>query len=159
MRWNDVPLTSRTFYPKIAIFPQFEVYLSITQAKQIINLLILNNFYPVISYRRVQKKKKATNYRTRFGHSLWSAISCQRKRLNNNLLKMKVPHFTVADILKKKKKITEQESNFREVEFQFSNFSTQNILVELSKHPSNHFFHLHIIPVPISASHDDSYIR
>ena len=38
-----------------------------------IRLLILNNFYPVISYRRVQKKKKAVNNCTRFGHSLWCA--------------------------------------------------------------------------------------
>ena len=60
-RWNNVPRTLRTFCPKIAIFSQFQVHLSITQAKQITNLLLLNNFYPVISYRRVQKKKKATN--------------------------------------------------------------------------------------------------
>ena len=38
-----------------------------------ISLLFLNNFYPVISHRRVQKKKKSTNYCIRFGHSLWSA--------------------------------------------------------------------------------------
>ena len=34
--------------PTIAIFSQFLVYLSITQAKQAINLLLLDNFYPVI---------------------------------------------------------------------------------------------------------------
>ena len=28
-------------------------------------------------------KKKATNYCIRFGHSLWSAISCQRKWLTS----------------------------------------------------------------------------
>ena len=50
-----------------------------------IRLLLLNNIHPVISYRRVQKKKKATNYCIRFGHSLWSAISCQRKRLRTKL--------------------------------------------------------------------------
>ena len=44
--------------------------LSITRAKRIINLLLLNNFYPVISYC------------IRFGHSLRSAISCQRKCCN-----------------------------------------------------------------------------
>ena len=38
-----------------------------------ISSLPLNDFYPVISYRSVQKEKKATNYCTRFGHSLWSA--------------------------------------------------------------------------------------
>ena len=48
--------------------------------RQIINLLLLNNFYPVVSYRR--KKKKAKIYCLQFGHSLWSAISCQRKWLN-----------------------------------------------------------------------------
>ena len=41
--------------------------------------MLLNNFYPLISYRRVRKKKKATNYCIRLGHSLRSAISCQRK--------------------------------------------------------------------------------
>lgn len=41
------------------------VYLSITRAKQkIINLLLVNNFYPVM-YRRAQLKMKATNYRIR----------------------------------------------------------------------------------------------
>ena len=42
-----------------------------------ISLLLLNNFYTVMSYRRVQKKKKATNYCIRFGHSLWSAKPAQ----------------------------------------------------------------------------------
>ena len=35
------PPTSRTFCPKIAIFPQFQIYSIITQAKQMINLLLL----------------------------------------------------------------------------------------------------------------------
>ncbi|KAF3422329.1 hypothetical protein E2986_10876 [Frieseomelitta varia] len=50
-------------------------YLNITQAKQMTSLLLLDDFCPVISYRCVQKKKKkkATNYCIRFGHSLWSA--------------------------------------------------------------------------------------
>ncbi|KAF3427931.1 hypothetical protein E2986_12456 [Frieseomelitta varia] len=50
-------------------------------AKQMISLLLPNNFYPVISYRRVQKKKKATNYCIRFDHS-WSAnqLPTQRDR-------------------------------------------------------------------------------
>ena len=64
--------------------------LSITQAKQIINVLLLNNFYLVMSYRRVQKKKEATNYCIRFGHSLWSAISCQRKWLKEECLALLV---------------------------------------------------------------------
>ena len=37
------------------------------------SLILLDRFYPAVSYRPVQKKKKATNYRVRFGHSLWSA--------------------------------------------------------------------------------------
>ena len=50
------------FLSQIATISQFSVYLSVTQAKQMISSSLLNNFYPVISYRRVQKKKKATNY-------------------------------------------------------------------------------------------------
>ena len=55
-----------------------------------INLLLRNNFYPVISYRRVQKKKKGKNDCVRFGHSLWSAqpvakASFPRKSSLNNL--------------------------------------------------------------------------
>ena len=47
-----------------------------------ISLLPLNNFYPVISsYRRVQEKKKATNYCIRFGHSLWSANQLPAQRV------------------------------------------------------------------------------
>ena len=35
-------------------------------AKQMISLLLVDNFHPVMSYRRVRGKKKATNYRIRF---------------------------------------------------------------------------------------------
>ena len=58
------------FVPKIAIFSQFQVYLSIIQAEQTINLLLLHNFYPVISYRRIQKDSDELLYRvlvTRYG--------------------------------------------------------------------------------------------
>ena len=80
LRWNDVPRTSRIFSPKIAIFPQFQVYSNIIQkAKQIINLLLVNNFYPVISYTD-EFKKKAMNYCIRFGHSLWSVNQLRVKR-------------------------------------------------------------------------------
>ena len=41
------------------MFPQFRVYLSATQAKRIVNLLLLNNFYPVISYGRSSKGKES----------------------------------------------------------------------------------------------------
>ena len=49
------------------------------QAKRVINLLPLNHFHPHNRYRTDELKKKATNYRERFGHSLRSAIGCQRK--------------------------------------------------------------------------------
>ena len=63
---------SRIFFPRIATFPQFQVYLNIIQNKMTSSLL-LNNFYPVISHEWIQKMKKATNYCIRSGHSLWSA--------------------------------------------------------------------------------------
>ena len=49
-----------------------------------ISLLLLNNFYPVTSYRRVLKKMKATNYCVRFGHSLWSANQLPAQVVNDN---------------------------------------------------------------------------
>ena len=64
--------TSRIFCSKIAIFSQFQVYLSITQAKQIINLLLLNNFYPVI-YRRVQKESDELLY------TVWSLVTVRNQ--------------------------------------------------------------------------------
>ena len=68
-RVNDVPHTSRIFCPKIAIFSQFQVHSNITQkATQIINLLLFNNFYPVISYRRVQKESDKLLY------TVWSLV-------------------------------------------------------------------------------------
>ena len=76
--------TSWILCPKIATFPQFSVYLSITQAKEIINLL----YFSIISIRRYHTgefKTKVTNYCIRLGHSLWSAISCQRKWLTSKL--------------------------------------------------------------------------
>ena len=47
-----------------------QVYWDITLAKEIINLLLLSDFHPVI--RADEFETKATNYCTRFGHSLWS---------------------------------------------------------------------------------------
>ena len=54
-------------------------------AKQIINLLLLNNFYLVISYRRVEKGSDELLY------TVWSlvmvrATNCQRKRLTSDKL-------------------------------------------------------------------------
>ena len=72
LRWNDVPRTSRIFCSKIAIFPQFQVYLRKTNL-----LLLFSDITPTSS------KEKATNYCIRFGHSLRSAISCQRKGLTS----------------------------------------------------------------------------
>ena len=43
-------------------------------------LLLLNHFYPVMSYRPVRKESDG------FGHSLWSANSCQRKWLTSTCL-------------------------------------------------------------------------
>ena len=40
--------------------------------------LLLSNFYPVID-RRIQKRRRIVIYGV--GHSLWSAIGCQRERL------------------------------------------------------------------------------
>ena len=49
-----------------------------------INGLLFNSFYPVMSYGRVQMKKKATNHCIRFGYSVTRygpRTSCQRKGL------------------------------------------------------------------------------
>ena len=46
---------------QIATFSQFQVYLNVTQAEQTMSLLLLDNFYRVLSCRRVQKKQKTTN--------------------------------------------------------------------------------------------------
>ncbi|CAD1479125.1 unnamed protein product, partial [Heterotrigona itama] len=79
---NQLPAQEVNLRPKIAIFSQFQVYLSITQAKQIISLL-LHNFYPVI-YRTDEFKKKVTNYCIRFGHSLWSANQLPAQGVKEN---------------------------------------------------------------------------
>ena len=59
-----------SIWPKIAIFPQFQVYLIITQAKQTISLLLLSHFYPVVRIR-IRKRRRIVVYG--FGHSLRSA--------------------------------------------------------------------------------------
>ena len=85
LRWKDVPRTSRIFCPKIAIFPQFQVYSNITQkAKQIINLLLLNNFYLVISYRRVEKESDELLY-TRLVTRYGPRTNSQRRRLTEEV--------------------------------------------------------------------------
>ena len=70
--------TSRTFCPKIAIFSlSFKYISSITWAKQIINLSLVNNFYPVISYRRVQKEKKSNG----LSYTVWSLVTVRNQKL------------------------------------------------------------------------------
>ena len=67
-----------------------------------ISLLLVNNFHPMISCRRVEKKQKSTNYCIRFGHSLWSAqpvasargymkLTSQRVRRVENFQPVKLP--------------------------------------------------------------------
>ena len=76
LRWNDVLRASRNFLSQNCNIPSvLSIFRSITRAKQIINLLLVNNFYRVISYRRVQSESDELL----FGHSLWSAINCQGK--------------------------------------------------------------------------------
>ena len=50
------------FVSKLQYFHSFKYISSITQAKQIINLLLLNNFYPVIYDIRVQKESDELLY-------------------------------------------------------------------------------------------------
>ena len=56
-----------------------------------INLLLVNNFYPALSYRRVQKKKKATNYCihgsvTRYGPRTTCQELVEEERVNQMFL-------------------------------------------------------------------------
>ena len=53
-----------------------------------INLLLLNNFYPIISHRRVQKEKKATNHCIRLG-----SLVMVRSRLPAQLVNLFVPNY------------------------------------------------------------------
>ena len=86
LRWKCA--TSRIFSPKVAIFSQFWVYLIfkfwvyITQVKQMIDLLLLSNFCPVISLWQIQNDI-LTNYCL---YTVWSLVmvrktNCQRKKL------------------------------------------------------------------------------
>ena len=65
------------FCCKIAISSRFQVYPGKINNKLV--ELLFDHFYPVISCRRVQEESDELLY-IRFGHSLRSAISCQRKR-------------------------------------------------------------------------------
>ena len=54
--------TSRIFRPKIATFSQLQVYLNATQAKQMINLVLLNNSYPVDIIPTSSKEKESDEF-------------------------------------------------------------------------------------------------
>ena len=47
------------FLPQIATFFQFQVYLNVTHAQTMTSLLLVNNFYPVMSYRQVQEEEES----------------------------------------------------------------------------------------------------
>ena len=61
------------FVTNCDIFSVSSMFKCVTQAKQMTSLLLLNHFYPAMSYRRVREERKATNSCIRFGRSLWSA--------------------------------------------------------------------------------------
>ena len=67
------------FVPKIATFPQFQVYLSITHAEIMNNKFLQCDIVPTCS-----KGKR------RFGRSLWSAISCQPVKNLSRLADLRV---------------------------------------------------------------------
>ena len=62
------------FDPKLQHFLSFSVYLNTTQAKQIINLLLLNNFYPSKSDELLYTVRSLVTVRE---------TSCQRKGVKN----------------------------------------------------------------------------
>ena len=59
------------FVPKLQ---HFLSVLNVTQGKTN-DKFIVNNFYPVISYRRVQQERKARNYRVRS----WSLVTVRNQ--------------------------------------------------------------------------------
>ena len=73
------------FVSKLQYFLSFsEVYSNIIEkAKQIINALLLNSFYRVLSYRRLTRKRRIIVYGlvTRYGPS----TSCQRKGCQHSI--------------------------------------------------------------------------
>ena len=70
------------FWPKIATFSPFQICLNVTQAKQMISSLLLNNFYHTDEFER-RRKRRAVVYGsvTRYG----PRTSCQRKRLKRTI--------------------------------------------------------------------------
>ena len=57
-----------------------------TQAKRMVNLLLLNRFYPVMVVTSLKRERRIVVHG--FGHSLRSAISCQRKVINGKRTKL-----------------------------------------------------------------------
>ena len=75
--WNDVP----SFIPKLQYFLSF---LNTTQAKRIINLLLLGNFYPVTSLSTRSARKRRIICSVRLGRSLWSANQLPAQGVNTS---------------------------------------------------------------------------
>ena len=61
-----------------------------TQAKQIINLLLLNNFHPVMSYRRVQKESDELLY------TIWSLVMVRNQLSNGNTFNLQNEYFSIS---------------------------------------------------------------
>ena len=64
LRGNNVPRTSRIFCSKIAIFSQFQVYLGITQAKQVIYYIY---YFLIISISKRKRRIIVCGLVTRYG--------------------------------------------------------------------------------------------
>ena len=67
------------FVPKIAIFPQFQVYLSKTKIDKTNDKFVTSQSFLSSDIVPTSSKEKATSHFIRFGHSLRSAVSCQRQ--------------------------------------------------------------------------------
>ena len=76
LRWNDVPRTFRHFVPKLQYFLSSKY---IYQAKQITNLLLLNNlWYHTDEFKRKRKRRTIVHdLVTRYGPRIsWRLTSC-----------------------------------------------------------------------------------
>ena len=85
LRWNDMPRTSRTVCPIIAsVFTVLCIFKYNPGETIIINLLLVNNFYPVTTYRRVQKESDELLY------TVWSFVMV-RNQLPAQVVKLRSP--------------------------------------------------------------------
>ena len=89
LRWNDMPRTSRIFC-KIAILQNcnsFKYILKYNPDKENTKYITSRSFLfsdiTPTEFRR-QRKRRIIVYGS--GHSLWSAISCQRKKLTSKIV-------------------------------------------------------------------------